>query len=270
MDPLVTSALIGAGSGAASGVAGMFGRKKQHNRNKELMGLQQTNNKELMNLQKDLDKKMWEETNYPAQVKMLEEAGLNVGLMYGMGGTGGATVGGSGGGAGLAAAPQGNVGEDAITGLMAAAQLKAMDAQTKKTEAETKSVEANTEGTEFQNELNNTITVQKMADNYAWAADKVEIESARANAEWEAYLEAGFEGKSFRDPSSPVAKALKAGFEKSVTELEKAKVEKDVKEAEAIIKRFEADMAKQGIHTSSPWYFKFGLDLLNKAGIKID
>jgi hypothetical protein len=36
--------------------------------------------------------KMWEATNYAAQRKQMEKAGLNVGLMYGKGGGGGATT----------------------------------------------------------------------------------------------------------------------------------------------------------------------------------
>lgn len=36
---------------------------------------------------------MWNKTNYPAQVEQMKKAGLNPGLMYGMGGGGGATTG---------------------------------------------------------------------------------------------------------------------------------------------------------------------------------
>ena len=36
--------------------------------------------------------KMWEDTNYSAQLAQMKKAGLNVGLMYGMGGGGGTTA----------------------------------------------------------------------------------------------------------------------------------------------------------------------------------
>ena len=65
---------------------------------------------------------MWRDTNYAAQKEEMKKAGLSPGMMYGMGGTGGATTGDPGASVGANAAPKGG-GE--IMGL----QL--MDAQRK-------------------------------------------------------------------------------------------------------------------------------------------
>jgi hypothetical protein len=104
---------IGGALGAASSIIGGIGQKKREeraiNNQKKLMDYQ-TNNQWALNKQgAELQKKMWEETNYPAQVKMMKEAGLNPALAYGQGGGGGTTTGSQGGGSaasGNAPAPQ--------------------------------------------------------------------------------------------------------------------------------------------------------------------
>lgn len=88
------------------------------------------------NYEKQLE--MWERTGYGGQMKQLKEAGLNPGLIYGMGGAGGATTG-SGGGGGVhgTAAPTGG-GE--IMGMMQLRNMEAQNAllkaQAKKTDVE--------------------------------------------------------------------------------------------------------------------------------------
>lgn len=73
----------------------------QHGLNEQMQGIQQQN---------------WDYTNYENQVKHLEKAGLNVGMLYGQGGAGGSTMGGaSGGSAPQGKAPQNNA--PAIMGL---------------------------------------------------------------------------------------------------------------------------------------------------------
>ena len=56
-----------------------------HQRQKKLMGIQLDNQRNLNKQGQELAMKTWRETNYPAQMKMLKEAGLNPGLLYGMG-----------------------------------------------------------------------------------------------------------------------------------------------------------------------------------------
>ena len=104
---------IGAGAGVITSVLGMLGQKKREKRamqnQRELMDLQTRNQMNLNEQGQKLQMKTWEETNYPAQMKMLKEAGLNPGLIYGQGGAGGSTTGSQGGGSasgGNAPAPQ--------------------------------------------------------------------------------------------------------------------------------------------------------------------
>jgi len=70
----------------------------------------------------------------------MERAGLNVGLMYGQGGGGGATLSsGSGGSAGSGNAPQNTMGM-ALQGAQIASQTRLNEAQAKKLETETKKI----------------------------------------------------------------------------------------------------------------------------------
>lgn len=214
---------------------------------------------------------MWNKTNLPAQVQHAKDAGLNVGLFYGGAGAGGTT---GGGGAGVTGGTADGASERTGMGIQLATQLALQQAQvenikadTEKKKAETAGTGATTAGTEFQNALNEKIGLARMWERYEWASDKLEIESQRANAEWEAFVAGGFKGKTFDDPNSPLAKALTAGFEKTVEELKQAKTNNEIGKAEQIIKEFEAGLAKQGISPSTPWYVKMVADLLEKVGL---
>jgi hypothetical protein len=106
--------------------------KKQHNRQKELMGLQLGNQKSLNKQGHELQMDMWNKTNYGAQKDHMLEAGLNPALMYGMSGGGGATTGSQGGGSaqgGNASAPM-DIGNALQMGLMEA-QIENIKADTK-------------------------------------------------------------------------------------------------------------------------------------------
>jgi hypothetical protein len=123
------------GAGLAGGVLGMIGQgkraKKAHNRNKELMGMQFANQQALNKQGQELQMKTWQDTGYGAQMKMMKEAGLNPGLMYGMSGGGGQTVGSQGGGS-----ASGNS-SHAPMDIGASVQAGLMGAQTAKLIAET-------------------------------------------------------------------------------------------------------------------------------------
>ena len=67
--------------------------EKQHQYELEKMGIQADYNKEQAKYTSDLQKDMWDYTNYENQVKHLEEAGLNPGLLYGQSGGGGVSTG---------------------------------------------------------------------------------------------------------------------------------------------------------------------------------
>ena len=92
----------------------------------------------------DLSKRMWDETNYGAQMKHMMDAGLNPGLMYGQGGQGGTTQtgsapspgGGSASGGGLTAKMMGL----GLQQEMIRAQKDNIDADTNKKNEETKTL----------------------------------------------------------------------------------------------------------------------------------
>lgn len=85
----------------------MFGNNNQMQQQQALMQQQYANQMGLNNQMAQIQRDNWDYTNYGNQVKHMEKAGLNVGLMYGMGGGGGASMGsGGGGGASGGNAPQ--------------------------------------------------------------------------------------------------------------------------------------------------------------------
>lgn len=137
----------GAVTGVGTGLLGMIGAgrraRKAHARNKEMMGIQFANQLALNEQGQRLQMQTWRETGYPAQMKMMKEAGLNPALMYGMSGGGGQTTGSQGGGsaAGNQAHAPMEISSQIQAGLEAAmlkAQTDNIEAQTEKTKQETK------------------------------------------------------------------------------------------------------------------------------------
>lgn len=88
-------------------VLGEWNDARQRRQQKKLQGMQIEGQKELGEFNRQQAMKMWEDTNYDAQRKQLEKAGLNVGLMYGTAGGGGTTQGGAAGSVTGASAPVG-------------------------------------------------------------------------------------------------------------------------------------------------------------------
>ena len=161
--------------GLINGVMGLFGGNKraeqrQYQHEKEMMALQNKYNTQAaaqsMEYAKTMNRINFEqqnqmfdkqaEWNSPEQQKQrLKEAGLNPGLMYGIGGEGGSSVS-SGGGAGAQVQGVNNTGTQAVMmGLQAKsiesqialnnAQASKINAETEKTEKETEKTSAETE-----------------------------------------------------------------------------------------------------------------------------
>lgn len=118
-----------------------MGNQQQYAQQQALMQ-QQFMNQQALNLQgQQIAQQNWDYTNYENQVRHMEAAGLNVGLMYGMGGGGGSTMGsGSGGSASGGNAPQNTMPQ--VMGLMQDAALKA--AQVDLTNAQARKIESET------------------------------------------------------------------------------------------------------------------------------
>lgn len=101
--------------------------KRQIKQQRKLQELQLQGNKQMLDWQKQKELEMWEATGYGAQMRQLKEAGLNPGLLYGMGGGGGQTVGGGAGSVGGANAPMG--GGEIMAGMGMGLQASMMQAQ---------------------------------------------------------------------------------------------------------------------------------------------
>ena len=82
----------GPATAGAGAVLGMIGGAIQHKRNKDVMDINLANSKAMANYNREQQMQLWRDTNYSAQVNELKKAGLSVGMMYGMGGAGGATT----------------------------------------------------------------------------------------------------------------------------------------------------------------------------------
>ena len=146
--------------GVGTGLLGMVGQRRREKRamaNQRSLMKEQMNNQWALNKQgAELQYDMWKKTNYPAQVEMLKEAGLNPAIIYGQGGAGGATTGGQGGGSaagGQAPAPQPMLMEDMVQAAMTAAQIELAKSQAKKNEAEADSIRGE-EGTVGEAQIN--------------------------------------------------------------------------------------------------------------------
>ncbi|AXL15659.1 DNA pilot protein [Microviridae sp.] len=128
-----------AGAGALIGNIGAKAREKRQMANqKELMSLSTGYQEQLNRQGQKLAMDTWRQTSYPAQMKMMQEAGLNPGLMYGSAGAGGTTSAGSGGSAPGGSVQQGNPMEMGLINQsrLMNAQVKNVEAQTNKTNVE--------------------------------------------------------------------------------------------------------------------------------------
>lgn len=115
-------------------------QNQQYNQNVDLMNLQHANQRNLNEQMQDISQQNWDYTNYENQVKHMQNAGLNVGLMYGGAGQGGQSTASSGGSAAMGQAPQNNTPQ--MLGLMQQAQLNA--SQIEKINAETNKIKSET------------------------------------------------------------------------------------------------------------------------------
>ena len=130
------------GSQAVSGILGMImggiNDRRQIKQQQKLTDMQLAADKSMTDYSHARQLDMWRATSYPAQLEMLKKAGLNAGLIYGMGGAGGQTT---GAGSAHVAAPAAPSGGGEIMGMM---QLRAQEAQIKLLEAQARNLDADT------------------------------------------------------------------------------------------------------------------------------
>jgi hypothetical protein len=171
--------------GLVNGIMGLFGgsnkaEKRQYQHEKEMMGLQHEYNMQAaakgQEYAKEMNRINFEQQNQmfdkqaewhsaEQQKQRLKEAGLNPGLMYGIGGEGGSSVS-SGGGTGSEVQGVGNPGTQAVMmGLQAKSiesQIALNNAQASKINAETEKTEKETEKTGAETEsYGNKIQIRK-------------------------------------------------------------------------------------------------------------
>lgn len=288
------SGLGSIGLGAASNIAmegidQIFGITKKREQ-RQLEQQKQLNEQQIQGairlgtVNKENSMDIWNRTAAPAQMAKLKEAGLNPALMYGSGGGGGGQMSGSTtqlptGGVADGAAATGN---NQIGMALMGAQLKLLNAQTEKVTAEankTKGVDttATTQQTsesqsrqkniDFQNAVNEA--VGNISDAEARRAENSlkGMNMERENLMWETFKKEGWKSGSTEDGNNMVNKAMKAGWEKVITDLQNARKDGEIKNAQIAIEGFKAGLAREGISPDSPWYIKIVGDLLEKVGL---
>lgn len=144
-----TGTWMQAAAGAAGSMLGIgvqrlganYDRRQQMKTQTELTEIQKQAEKEMMDYQQQKELEMWNKTGYAAQMKQMQDAGLNPGLMYGMGGGGGQSIG-HGGSPAITGGSAQHVNSGAI-GMQAGMQLallasqkKVLDTQAAKNSAE--------------------------------------------------------------------------------------------------------------------------------------
>lgn len=141
-----------ASSGTQTGIGAIYGLaleghndRRQLKQQKKLQDLQIAGQKDLSAYNYGLQLDMWKNTSYPAQKELMQKAGLNPALMYGMSGGGGQTTGTPSGNVTGAEAPRGGGEQLAAMGIsMQAAQLSLLKAQKENIEADTANKNADT------------------------------------------------------------------------------------------------------------------------------
>lgn len=130
-------------------------QRKAFQQQKELMDIQTRNQKQLNIHGNELQKEMWDYTNYGNQINHMKEAGLSPGLMYGLGGGGGTTAGSQGGGSaasGSVPEHKGAIPMEIGSAIAQAAQTELMRAQANRANAEADSLRG-VEGTKGATEI---------------------------------------------------------------------------------------------------------------------
>lgn len=237
--------VVNAGLGMAIGA---INRNQQEVQQRNFMNQQLLANEALTDYNQKAAFKMWEDTNYPAQVEQLKKAGLNSALLYGKGGGGGATANVTPGNvqAGQAAPDSGNVAGMTMQGEMMGMQIQLLRAQKENIEADTKNKEAqagytsgaqtaNTEAsTEYTKGPQTDVTKKQIELNES-QKEKIDLENA-----FTAWAQGTDENGQPITNNSPAAQQYKANVDKTKTD--KLVNDSQVQQMAANIKL----MAKQG------------------------
>lgn len=171
---------------ASEGISGVMGLvlggindRRQLKQQQALQDLQIAGQKQLTdyNFQKQME--MWNATSYPAQRAMMEKAGLNPALIYGMGGGGGQSNSVTPGQVTGAEAPKG--GGEAIASIGMGMQLQLLQAQKKLLESQAGAAEATAHNQEAEANLKNGGGIQKQNEEISLIHKQGDTELAKQN-----------------------------------------------------------------------------------------
>lgn len=252
---------IGQGMGL---VFGGIQDRRQREQAKKLGEIQGQQNRQQADYQQKLSMDMMDKYGtQDAKRKQLEDAGLSVGLMYGGGGGGGATVPGGAGVAGVSGqSSDGGVARTAM-GLQMASQIALLGAQKENIEADTANKKAGEGRTKIGTEID-IVTRDVSRGTEGDQIDKIRGEAQKALSEGDIKVKENLIKNSTWESEIEL---IKTRLGEAKVSLEKARVEKNIKEEELIIKKFEAELTDQGIAPGTPWYVKMLADLVGNSGL---
>jgi len=219
------------GMGMLGGMLGMFEKEQQNQQQERLMDIQKQNQMDLNKQMQKIQQENWENTNYDAQRKQMEKAGLNVGLMYGGQGGGGMVMSsGSGGNAANGTPPQAGV----ATGM--ALQMANLQAQTEVAKAQARNLNADADEKEGKNPKGAGVVANLEADkNLKQLEYKLKTEGFDATLY-------GMKAEADKKQSEARSSLMKANADERTIE---AEVEK--RKAESINEAFKLAVMQSGI-----------------------
>jgi len=191
--------LIQGAAGTLLGIGLNQQGQQQQMENQQKLNQQQYEHQQQLNKQmQGIQQQNWDYTNYENQIKHIEKAGLNVGMLYGQGGAGGSIMGGASGGSAQGGnAPQNNAPQAMGVGLQAGMMQSTIDLQQAQAEklrveaeklktvdtgnvlANTALTNMNTENAKVLNQLN-TRGLEATLDTITANRDKAVAESSSA------------------------------------------------------------------------------------------
>jgi hypothetical protein len=238
--------------GKLMGVALGNAETRRGNKVERGMMQQQYQNQRNLNQQgHELQMDMWNKTNYGAQLQHMKDAGLNPGLMYGMGGGGGTTAGSQGGGSAAKGSAQKQMG---IEGLMAAAQTELINAQKRNVDADTQNKKDENPNIEKQG-FNIDANTQNLMANNAKAIEEIKNLVIQNKKDFETamsdiagitaenaikVIDAEIADKTKKDKIIVVVKEI----EKITSETNKNNAQENLAKIEGRVRKVEAEMAE--------------------------
>lgn len=265
----------GAGTILGIGLGGIQRRQQKKLQDQQIEGA-----KELKDYEAQTQMDIWNKTNYEAQMKHMQKAGLNPALMYGQGGGAGGTTG-SGGMAmpteAVAEAPSAT----AATGMGMAimkAQKEVLESQAEKNKADaekTRGVDTEesttrtgesaerTRGNKFDNDIKEMVGVLEHANTKGaelQASSATSRRERQVSDSWTAVMNSNEKGET-RSGSEEDSRL----YQSLLNEYREAKANLNLKKAEEVIKSWSTELIKDGMPPDSPWYYKLIERFINNA-----